>query len=88
MSERRVGEVTHYFGEPEVGAIKLEAELSVGEVIHVKGHTTDFRQTVRSMQIEHDAVEEAGPGDHIAVKVEQRVREGDGVFRVEEDQED
>lgn len=85
MTGPRIGAVTHYFGEPEVGAIELEAELSVGDLIHVKGHTTDFRQTVRSMQIEHDDVERAGPGDHIAVKVEQRVREGDEVFLVEED---
>ena len=84
-SEHRVGTVTHYFDRPQVGAIDLEEVVEVGDVLHFSGHTTDFRQQVTSMEVDHQAVELAGPGDEVAVKVEQRVREGDEVFRVEAD---
>lgn len=82
MPEERVGTVTHYFARPEVGAIELEAELSVGDVVRFRGHTTDFQQEVGSMEVEHESVETAEPGTEIAVKVERRVREGDEVYRV------
>lgn len=83
MSEQRVGTVTHYFAEPEVGALSLEADLREGDLVAFRGHTTDFRQTVRSMEIDHETVDEAGPGDDVALKVKERVREGDEVFLVE-----
>lgn len=84
-SERRVGTVTHYFDRPGVGAIELDEVVELGDVLHFSGHTTDFRQQVTSMEVDHRSVELAGPGDEVAVKVEDRVREGDDVFKVEAD---
>lgn len=83
MSEERVGTVTHYFQQPEVGVIELSAAIRVGDTLHFRGATTDFRQAIRSMEIDHEKVETAGPGDEVAVKVTERVRDGDEVFRVE-----
>jgi len=83
MSETRVGTVTHYFPKPEVGVIALTAKLQVGETLHFRGATTDFQQEIASMEIDHEKVESAGPGDEVAVKLKQRVRDGDEVYRVE-----
>ena len=62
-----------------------EGELRVGDTIHIKGHTSDFRQRVDSMQVEHDSVESARAGDSIGMKISERVREHDEVFKVSED---
>lgn len=78
----KIGTVTHYFAEPEVGAIRLEDDVKVGDRVAFRGATTDFSQEIRSMEIEHEPVERAGGGDEIAVKVEERVREGDDVYRL------
>jgi hypothetical protein len=82
MSEQQVGVVSHYFGKVDVAGIDLTADLAVGDTIRISGHTTEFTQTVDSMQIDHDPVETAGPGDQIGIKVSDRVREGDTVFKV------
>lgn len=84
MSEHRIGTVTHYYDEPEVGVIALDAPLEIGDTVRFTGHTTEFRQTVRSMEIEHESVERADAGTEVAMKVENRVREGDEVYRVDE----
>jgi len=63
-----------------VNIIELSDSLRVGDQIHIKGKTTDFEQTVDSMQIEHEAVQEAKSGDVVGVKVKERVREGDGIY--------
>ena len=81
QNEEMVGTVTHYFGNLGVGAIKLTSELAVGDTIHIVGHTTDLVQQVQSIQIEHESVESAGPGDEIGIKVTDKVREGDQVFK-------
>ena len=78
-----IGEVTHYFGKIGVMAIDLSDDLTVGEAIHIKGHTTDLIVTVDSMQIEHQAVTKAGPGDSIGIKVGEKVRPGDKVYRAQ-----
>lgn len=80
--EQPVGQVTHYFGKAGVMAIELSNALRIGDRIHVCGHTTDFIANVRSMQIEHEAVNAAGPGDSVGVKVSEKVRPGDMVYRV------
>ncbi|HET7200887.1 MAG TPA: hypothetical protein VFI80_08780 [Burkholderiales bacterium] len=80
--EVRVGVVSHYYGHLSVAAVRLEAALSVGQTIRVLGHTSDFRQRVESMQIEHEAVSEALPGDEIGLKVVQHARDNDVVYRV------
>lgn len=78
-----VGKVTHYFSKIGVGAITLSGELKLGDRIKIKGATTDFEQLVGSMQIEGRPVEQAGPGDSIGLKVKEKVREGDVVYRLE-----
>jgi len=85
MSERKleeVGEVTHYFSRIGVAVVELRAPLSVGDRILVQGSTTDFEQTVDSMQIEHKNVQKAAKGQSIGLKMRERVRERDRVFRV------
>ncbi len=83
MAEEKVGVVTHYFGNIGVAAIKLtDGPLSVGDTIHIKGHTSDFNQKVGSMQIEHDEVETAKKGSEIGIKATEHAREHDEVFKV------
>ncbi|MFQ5808642.1 MAG: hypothetical protein ACE5JM_03395 [Armatimonadota bacterium] len=79
---RLVGTITHYFGGISVGIIELTDTLRVGDTIRIKGATTDFTQSVASMQLEHEQVEEAAAGQTIGIKVDERVREGDEVFSV------
>lgn len=81
----RVGEVTHYFNKIGVAVLDLGADLKVGDWVHFLGHSTDFEQRVESMQIEHANIEAASAGDDVALKVIDRVRRGDGVFRVAEE---
>lgn len=80
--EKLVGRITHFYSNIGVGIIELtEGELKVGDKIHVKGKHTDFTQTVDSMQFEHKGVDRAGKGQSIGVKVKEKVRENDQVFR-------
>lgn len=83
MEEKKVGLVMKYFGKIGVAAIQLsEGSLKVGDQIHIVGHTTDITQTVDSMQIENASVQEAGPGADIGIKVKDKVREHDTVYKV------
>jgi translation initiation factor IF-2 len=83
MAEEEIGKVTHYFSKAQVAAIEITAgSLRVGDTIHVKGHTSDFTQTVDSMQIEHDSVEEATPGQAVGIKVAEQARVHDVVYKV------
>lgn len=85
MEDKKVGEVIKFFGKIGVAAIRLsEGSLKVGDKIHIVGHTTDVTQTVDSMQIENQNVQEAGPGADIGIKVKDRVREHDIVYKVVE----
>jgi len=85
MEEKKVGEIVKFFGKIGVAAIRLsEGSLKVGDKIHIVGHTTDITQTVDSMQIENQNVQEAGPGADIGIKVKDRVREHDTVHKVVE----
>lgn len=79
---KEVGEVFTFFSKVEVAGIKLTDTLNVGDKIHVKGSTTDFEQTVDSMQIDREPVQTAGKGDSIGIKVVDRVRPGDKVYKV------
>lgn len=78
----KVGEVSHYFTRINVAVIELTAPLRIGDQIAIKGMTTNFEQTIESMQIEHESIKEAGEGDSIGLKVEERVREGDVVYKI------
>ena len=83
MEEKKIGVISHYFGHVGVGIIKIEAEgLKVGDTLHFKGHTSDFQQTVESMQLEHKEIQEGKVGDQVGVKVNEHVREHDEVFKV------
>ena len=84
MAEEKklVGKVTHYFTNIGVAVVELEDALKVGDEISIEGATTKFTQKVESMQIEHENVEEAKKGDSVGMKVIDRVREGDQVFKV------
>ena len=77
----KVGQVTHFFSKINVAIIELKAVLSVGDTIAIKGPTTDFEQRIESMQIEHENVQRAEPGQSIGLKVMQRVRETDMVYK-------
>ena len=79
--EQAIGTVTHYFGHLSVAAVTLTDSLRVGDRIHVRGHTTDFEQTVYSMEVEHAKVDSAGPGDDVALQVTDHVRDNDKIFR-------
>ena len=82
MAEKLIGKVNHWFGNIGVVGIVLTDKLAVGDRIHILGHTTDFEQDVTSMQILHQDVAEAGPGDEIGLKVQFRARVGDRVYKV------
>jgi len=77
-----VGRVTHYFSKISVAVVELKAPLKVGDRILIRGATTNFEQTVDSMQIEHKPVQEAQPGLSVGIKVKDRVREKDIVYKV------
>jgi len=76
-----IGHVTHFFSKISVAVIELSAPLAVGDTILIKGPTTDFEQVVESMQIEHKNVQRAEAGQSIGLKVVQRVREKDTVYK-------
>lgn len=82
MPEEMIGKVSDFFARPVVAAIELTEGLKLGDRIHIKGHTTDLELNVDSMQIENAPVEEAKAGDSIGVKVSERVRKGDAVYKV------
>jgi translation elongation factor EF-1alpha len=82
MPEEKVGVVKDYFAKISVAGIDITGTLKAGDTIHIKGHTSDFEQVVESIQIEHQQVEEAKPGDAIGIKVSERCRGGDAVYKV------
>jgi hypothetical protein len=79
---QEVGKITHFFSKINVAVVELTATLSVGDHIRIQGPTTDFEQTVDSMQIEHADVKKASRGQSIGLKVKDRVREKDTVYKV------
>lgn len=84
MSEENVievGRITHFFPKISVAVIELTAPLAVGDTIAVKGPNTDFEQPIESMQIEHENIQRAEAGQSIGLKVQQRVRETDRVYK-------
>ena len=84
MPEVEVGRVSHFFSHPVVAGIDLTAPLKVGDSIHILGHTTDMELVVESMQMNNADVQEAGAGAEIGIKVPDRVRDGDKVYKVVE----
>jgi len=82
MEKKLVGRVEHYFTKIGVAVINLSGELKVGDRISIEGPTTNFQQVVESMQIEHQNVPSAGPGQSVGLKVAQRTREKDLVYKL------
>ncbi len=84
MPEEVIGKVSDFFARPVVAGIELTATLKLGDKIHIKGYTTDMELIVDSMQINNVDVKQAKAGDAIGVKVSERVRRGDIVYKVTE----
>ncbi|MBN2463791.1 MAG: translation elongation factor-like protein [Dehalococcoidia bacterium] len=82
MPEVEIGQVSDFFARPVVAGITLSGTLKVGDKIHIKGHTTDLELVVESMQIDNANVTEGKAGDAIGIKVTDRVRAGDHVYKV------
>ena len=82
MAEQEIGKVMDFFARPVVAGIDMTGTLKVGERIHIKGHTTDIEMEVTSMQIDNANVDEAKKGDSVGIKVPDRVRAGDTVYKV------
>ena len=82
QEEMKAGKVTHYFPKIGVAVVKVtDGSIKAGDEIHIKGHTTDLRQKVNSMQVEHDKVEIAEPGMSVGLKVAEPVRANDLVYK-------
>jgi translation elongation factor EF-1alpha len=84
MGEVEIGKVTDFFAKPVVAGIELTGTLNIGDRIHIKGSTTDMEVAVESMQIDRVNVTEGKPGDLVGIKVLDRVRRGDKVYKVTE----
>lgn len=84
MTEDIIGKVSDFFARPVVAGIELTAPLRVGDKIRIKGHTTNLEMVISSMQIKNVDVTEAKAGDSIGVKVSDRVRIGDTVYKITE----
>ena len=82
MSGKLVGEVSHFYDRIGVAVIDLLDAVQIGDQVHFLGRSTDFRQEVKSLQIEHQSISEAGKGQEIAMRVENRVRNHDKVFKL------
>jgi putative protease len=79
--EEEIGFVEHFFTHVGVAAISItNGKIKVGDTIHIKGATTDFQQTIDSMEIDRQKIEEAGVGSSVGIKVQNRVRENDSVY--------
>lgn len=81
--EKEVGQVVKFFAKPGVAAIKVTADvIQVGDKLGYRGHTTDFDDVVQRIEIDNQPVDQAKPGDMIGVKVPERVRPNDQVFKI------
>lgn len=86
MAEKRIGEVMKFFSKPSVAAVKItEGDVTVGDRLKFSGHTTDFTDVIQSMEVDNQSVQKAVAGDFIGIKVSDRVRPGDEVFKVTQD---
>lgn len=82
--EIEIGKVTHYYNHLHVAVLRLDENLKLGDRVHFVGHSTDFIQTVTSMEVNHHSVLAVEPGDDVAIKVIEPVHEHDVVYRVME----
>ena len=83
MPEEEIGVIVKFFAKPSVAALEIKSgSIKNGDLLRFKGHTTDFTEEVASMQIDNQPIEEAKAGDLVGIKVKDRVRENDKVYRV------
>ena len=82
MAEVEIGKIMEFFARPVVAGIQLDGVLKVGDKIHIKWHTTDMELVIQSMQVNNAEVQEAKPGQTVGIKVPDRVRKGDQVYKV------
>lgn len=76
----QIGKITHYYSKLGVGIIKLDKALKVGDTIQIKGNTTDFKQKIEEIQLDHKNIDKGEKGQEVGVKLSQKVRDGDVVF--------
>ena len=85
MAEDQIGVVVNYYSKLGVAALKVTSgTIKAGDLLKYKGYTTDFTEAVTTMEIEKQSVEQAQAGDMVGVKVKERVREKDKVYKVVE----
>ena len=83
MAEKEIGKISHYFSKIGVCVVEItNGNLKVGEKIRIKGATSDVMMVVDSMQVDHRNVDEANKGDSIGMKVSDKVREQDIVYKI------
>ena len=82
MERQAIGQVTHYYSKIGVAILQLESPLAVGDLLAFVGSTTDLEQEVKSMQVEHKNIDQAKAGDLVGLKVKDKVREGDTVYKL------
>jgi len=83
MAEKQIGKITHFFGNISVGVIELTDTLKTGDKIKVAANAGEFEQVIQSMQIDRKPIQEANAGQSIGVKLDQKAKEGDIVYKVE-----
>ena len=85
MPEEKVGVVVKFFAKPSVAAIEVtDGTITQGDTLRYKGHTTDFTDQVESMELDNQPIQEAKAGDLVGVKVKERVRENDQIYKITE----
>ena len=83
MSEQQIGNISHWFGKINVAVIEIhKGSLTIGDTIRIKGQTSDFTQTIESMQLDGEIVESAKKGMSIGIKVSDRARRTDNVYKI------
>lgn len=82
MEQKPIGVVTHYYGHLGVAIVKFNREVKPGESVHFKGASTDFNQTINSMQYDHKDIDKAKKGQEVGIKVDGKVREGDEAYEI------
>ncbi len=86
MVEEKIGIVEHFFTNVSVAAVKIiEGDLKIGDTIHFVGAHTDFKQKIISMQIDRNPVNTVKKGDAVGIKVQEKVREHDIVYKIPEE---
>lgn len=85
MPEEQVAVIVKFFSKPSVAALEVtNGTIKKGDILRYKGHTTDFTEEISTMEIDNQVVDEVKVGDLVGVKVKERVRENDKVYKVVE----